>query len=57
MDRNSPTAVDLDMTEFESENRSLVSGHFGFLTIYVSQLPNPEVVLVTMQIRQGLSPE
>jgi hypothetical protein len=53
VDRDSPIVSDVDLTDEESEN-SLVSGHFGFVTIYVSMLPQPELLRITVRIRKGL---
>ena len=52
-DRDSPIASDVDFTDEESVS-SLVGGHFGFVTIYVSMLPQPELLRITVRIRKGL---
>jgi hypothetical protein len=52
-DRDSPIASDVDFTDDESVS-SLVGGHFGFVTIYVSMLPQPERLRITVRIRKGL---
>jgi hypothetical protein len=52
-DRHSPTASDVDLTDEESVS-SLVSGHFGFVIIHVSMLPQPELLRITVRIRKGL---
>jgi hypothetical protein len=52
-DRDAPIASDVDLTDEESVN-SLVGGHFGFVTIYVSMLPQPELQRITVRIRKGL---
>lgn len=53
VEKDSPVAVDVDLSEEESDE-SVVSGHFGFVTIYVSMLPQPDLARVTVRIRRGL---
>jgi hypothetical protein len=53
VDKDSPIAIDVDLSDDESKN-PIVSGHFGFVTIYISMLPQPDVVRVTVRIRHGL---
>jgi hypothetical protein len=53
VDKDSPVAVDVDLSEEESKE-SVVSGHYGFVTIYVSMLPQPDLARVTVRIRHGL---
>jgi hypothetical protein len=53
VDVDSPVAVDVDVSDAE-QHQLLVSGHFGFLTIYVTVLPDPEVLRVTVRMRQGM---
>ena len=53
VEADSPVAVDVDLSEEESKE-SIVSGHFGFVTIYVSKLPKPNLARVTVRIRHGL---
>jgi hypothetical protein len=55
VDKDSPVGEDIDLQEAETE--PLVSGHFGFVTIYVSMLQGSDVVRVCTRIRSGLSQE
>ena len=53
VDKDSPVAVDADLADAE-QDQSLVSGDFGFLTIYVTVLPDPELLRVTVRVRRGM---
>jgi hypothetical protein len=57
LDKDSPVAVDIDLSEDETDY-SVVSGHFAFVTIYVSVLVRqPDLARVTVRIRDGLPDE
>ena len=53
VDKDSPIAIDVSVPDMEQEH-PLVSGHFGFATIYVAVIPNPRVLRVAMQLRPGI---
>ena len=55
VDKDSPVGEDFDLKEAETD--PLVSGHFGFVTIFVSQLPGSDAVRVCTRIRSGLALE
>ena len=53
VDKDSPIAMDVSVPDMEQEH-PLVSGHFGFVTIYVTVMPQPNILRVTLQLRPGI---